>query len=81
MIENIIVILGFMRTPGVDYTEKFARTVRDEGQRALIAVTLYLKDKDKDSEDFHGRLTTVITKRHFWSQDWKSQCILSLQLP
>jgi hypothetical protein len=47
-----IVSMGYMQIPGVDYTEKFAPTVTDEGQRTIFAVTIYYKNKDEeDSEE------------------------------
>jgi len=50
-LKTRIVTKGFMQIPGVDYTEKFAPTVTDEGQRTIFALILYLKDEDEDEEN------------------------------
>jgi len=44
--------MGYMQIPGVDYTEKYAPTVMDEGQRTMFTVGLYFKNEDeKDNKE------------------------------
>jgi len=50
-LKTRIVTMGFMQMPGVDYTEKFAPTVTDEGHRTIFEVVLYFKDEGEDEED------------------------------
>jgi len=49
-LKTRIVTMGFMQIPGVDFTEKFAPTVTDEGQRCVFTTALYFKNEDEDED-------------------------------